>query len=209
MCGAGKHESRSSAEEGASASERIAIVTGIPTSPCTNPYGDYMLSLSIQNKQVRGAAADTQSGAHVLPRIKQWYSQYRNAVFLMLLYIKRLTARSRDEIVVAQSLPVGCLRTLPEGKHGQSCSAHFLLWEGCPCKRPLIRRCLAPPGLGAPALVRAAPHGGGGHVPHPRGALAEGRLHPQGARCGPSRVQGSRSQGTQQALVELHDDVPQ
>ena len=53
MCGAGKHESRPTAEEGASASERIAIVTGIPTSPCTNPYGDYMLSLSIQNKQVR------------------------------------------------------------------------------------------------------------------------------------------------------------
>ena len=53
-CGAGKHESRS-AEEGASASERIAIVTGIPTSPCTNPYGDYLLSLSIQNKQVTAA----------------------------------------------------------------------------------------------------------------------------------------------------------
>lgn len=30
---------------------RIAIVTGIPTAPCTNPYGDYLLSLSIQNKQ--------------------------------------------------------------------------------------------------------------------------------------------------------------
>ena len=71
MCGAGKHESRPTAEEGASASERIAIVTGIPTSPCTNPYGDYMLSLSIQNKQVRGAAADKHSTAHELPRMKQ------------------------------------------------------------------------------------------------------------------------------------------
>lgn len=27
------------------------MVTGIPTAPCTNPYGDYLLSLSIQNKQ--------------------------------------------------------------------------------------------------------------------------------------------------------------
>ena len=26
-------------------------MTGIPTAPCTNPYGDYLLSLSIQNKQ--------------------------------------------------------------------------------------------------------------------------------------------------------------
>lgn len=27
------------------------IVTGIPSAPCTNPYGDYLLSMSIQNKQ--------------------------------------------------------------------------------------------------------------------------------------------------------------
>lgn len=27
------------------------IVTGVPTAPCTNPYGDYLLSLSMQNKQ--------------------------------------------------------------------------------------------------------------------------------------------------------------
>ena len=26
-------------------------MTGIPTAPCTNPYGDYLLSLSIHNKQ--------------------------------------------------------------------------------------------------------------------------------------------------------------
>lgn len=27
------------------------IITGVPTAPCTNPYGDYLLSLSMQNKQ--------------------------------------------------------------------------------------------------------------------------------------------------------------
>ncbi len=27
------------------------ILTGIPPAPCTHPYGDYMLSLSMQNKQ--------------------------------------------------------------------------------------------------------------------------------------------------------------
>lgn len=45
---AGKHQSRGNATE---ARHRIAMVTGIPTAPCTNPYGDYLLSLSIQNKQ--------------------------------------------------------------------------------------------------------------------------------------------------------------
>ncbi len=45
---AGKHQSRGNLTE---ASHRIAMVTGIPTAPCTNPYGDYLLSLSIQNKQ--------------------------------------------------------------------------------------------------------------------------------------------------------------
>ena len=33
------------------AAERIAIVTGVPTSPCTNPYGDYFLGISLRNKQ--------------------------------------------------------------------------------------------------------------------------------------------------------------
>ena len=33
------------------AKERIVIITGVPTAPCTNPYGDYLLSLSMQNKQ--------------------------------------------------------------------------------------------------------------------------------------------------------------
>ena len=45
---AGKHQSRGNLTE---ARHRIAMVTGIPTAPCTNPYGDYLLSLSIQNKQ--------------------------------------------------------------------------------------------------------------------------------------------------------------
>ena len=27
------------------------MLTGIPTAPCTTPYGDFFLSLSIQNKQ--------------------------------------------------------------------------------------------------------------------------------------------------------------
>ena len=31
--------------------ERIAILTGVPTSPCTNPYGDYFLGISLRNKQ--------------------------------------------------------------------------------------------------------------------------------------------------------------
>lgn len=48
--GAGKHQSRSGAEA-VDAKERIVIVTGVPTAPCTNPYGDYLLSLSMQNKQ--------------------------------------------------------------------------------------------------------------------------------------------------------------
>ena len=74
MCGAGKHESRPSAEEGASASERIAIVTGIPTSPCTNPYGDYMLSLSIQNKQVRPAAACQPSSPPQAPPLSHHFT---------------------------------------------------------------------------------------------------------------------------------------
>lgn len=47
---AGKHHSRS-ATDAAEASERIVILTGIPPAPCTNPYGDYLLSLSMQNKQ--------------------------------------------------------------------------------------------------------------------------------------------------------------
>ncbi|CAL8464438.1 g3973 [Coccomyxa elongata] len=46
----GKHQSRSGAEA-VDAKERIVIVTGVPTAPCTNPYGDYLLSLSMQNKQ--------------------------------------------------------------------------------------------------------------------------------------------------------------
>lgn len=31
--------------------EKIAILTGVPTSPCTNPYGDYFLGISLRNKQ--------------------------------------------------------------------------------------------------------------------------------------------------------------
>ena len=48
--GTGKHQSRAGLEA-ADAKERIVIVTGVPTAPCTNPYGDYLLSLSMQNKQ--------------------------------------------------------------------------------------------------------------------------------------------------------------
>ena len=44
----GKHQSRGNLTE---ARHRIAMVTGIPPAPCTNPYGDHLLSLSIQNKQ--------------------------------------------------------------------------------------------------------------------------------------------------------------
>ncbi|KAK9903381.1 hypothetical protein WJX75_004474 [Coccomyxa subellipsoidea] len=46
----GKHQSRAGVDT-TDAKERIAIVTGVPTAPCTNPYGDYLLSLSMQNKQ--------------------------------------------------------------------------------------------------------------------------------------------------------------
>jgi hypothetical protein len=46
----GKHQSRSPTDA-REAKERIVILTGVPTAPCTNPYGDFMLSLSIQNKQ--------------------------------------------------------------------------------------------------------------------------------------------------------------
>ena len=31
--------------------EKIAILTGVPSSPCTNPYGDYFLGISLRNKQ--------------------------------------------------------------------------------------------------------------------------------------------------------------
>jgi hypothetical protein len=48
---AGKHQSRTPAGAAAGAQERLVMVTGIPTAPCTNPYGDYLLSLSIRNKQ--------------------------------------------------------------------------------------------------------------------------------------------------------------
>ena len=27
------------------------MLTGVPTSPCTNPYGDYFLGISLRNKQ--------------------------------------------------------------------------------------------------------------------------------------------------------------
>lgn len=31
--------------------QRIVMLTAIPTAPCIAPYGDYLLALSIQNKQ--------------------------------------------------------------------------------------------------------------------------------------------------------------
>ena len=31
--------------------ERLAVLTGIPTYPCNTPWGDHLISLSVQNKQ--------------------------------------------------------------------------------------------------------------------------------------------------------------
>jgi hypothetical protein len=34
-----------------SSSQRIAFATGLPTAPCTTPYGDLVIRLAIQNRQ--------------------------------------------------------------------------------------------------------------------------------------------------------------
>lgn len=36
---------------GSSSSDRLAIATGIPTAPCSTPYGDLMIRLAVQNRQ--------------------------------------------------------------------------------------------------------------------------------------------------------------